>query len=86
MLNAILSKRDFESRVEDEDGNIVAEGLSQHGAKLFARAPLMEALLRGFVDSLQGPMEDDAPINGCDAVDWLCETYRDAKKVLDYND
>lgn len=41
-----------------------------------------EQFIMGIVTALEDDIENDEPINGSDAVDWLCELYRDAKKAL----
>jgi len=54
MLKAILSKRDFESRVvslndEMEQEGELAKGLSQYTAKLFAESPEMLRALKWLI-------------------------------------
>ncbi len=39
-------------------------------------------LLRDAVEAWEDDMEDESPINGSDAVDWLCGFYAQAKNVI----
>lgn len=43
-------------------------------------------LVREAVDSWRGEMEEDNPIQGSDAVDWLCSFYREASALLEEYD
>ena len=52
-------------------------------AALIAKAPAMHMLLRQAVDQFMADIEDDEPINGADAVDWLVEFVQRAHEVID---
>jgi len=83
MLKAIISKRDFESRVEDEDGNIIADGLSRSGAELFSMADKYEAFVASVAAEFMEEIDYDRPINGSDAVEVLTGIIKDARKLIE---
>jgi hypothetical protein len=43
----------------------------------------LEAFIQTIVDTWRDAIEGDDDMNGCDAVDYLCELYRDAKKLVE---
>lgn len=52
-------------------------------AKLFAAAPTMYELLNGAIEEFGTAIDEDEPINGADAVDWLVDFVTRARRVLD---
>ena len=46
----------------------------------------MRCLLRDAVGTWREQMESDEPIQGSDAVDWLCSFYREAAALLEEYD
>ena len=47
------------------------------------REKQLEAFIQGIIDGWHTNIENDEPIQGSDAVDYLCDLYRDAKKLVE---
>ena len=43
----------------------------------------LEAFIQGIIDDWRTVRENDEPIQGSDAVEYLCDLYRDAKKLVE---
>lgn len=73
-----------QSAVYDEasgkDVALVYDGKAH--ADLIAAAPEMAALLRGALDAWRDEMDNDDPIAGSDAVEWLGGFYADVEALI----